>query len=141
MANEIMVANNTEIVAASDFAIPRGYVCTVDITTIEGKKAVMNAINGGVSLADYETDTFNVVDIITTAGVRSRTGEACTNTYLILDNGTTLFTQSDGVKRSVDTIVALFSGPNGVDFGDGITLKTVSQKLPNGNTLRTLVMP
>jgi hypothetical protein len=35
--------------------------------------------------------------------------------------------------------VALFT-INGVgDFGDGIAIKCVEQKLPNGNTLKTLV--
>ncbi len=143
MANEIMQANENNALATSenksDFEIPRGFICTVDITTMEGKLDVMNALNGSTALSEHEGETLMVKNIVTTAGVRSRTGEACTNTHLILADGTTLFSQSDGVKRSVEVLVALFTINGVCDFGDGIPVKLVSQKLNNGNTLKTLV--
>lgn len=136
MANEIMVANEN----SANFNVPRGYICTVDISTIEGKLDVMNALNGSTSLSERMNEPLIVKNIVTTAGVRSRTGEACTNTHLILDDGTTLFSQSDGVKRSAQTLVALFTDANGVcDFGDGVKVMCVEQPLKNGNTLKTLV--
>ena len=143
MAEEIMDVNENNALATSentaDFEIPRGFICTVDITTMDGKLDVMNALNGSTSLSEHEGETLMVKNIVTTAGVRSRTGEACTNTHLILADGTTLFSQSDGVKRSVEVLVALFTVNGVCDFGDGIALKLVSQKLNNGNTLKTLV--
>ena len=143
MAEEIMDVNENNALATSentaDFEIPRGCICTVDITTMDGKLDVMNALNGSTSLSEHEGETLMVKNIVTTAGVRSRTGEACTNTHLILADGTTLFSQSDGVKRSVEVLVALFTVNGVCDFGDGIALKLVSQKLNNGNTLKTLV--
>ena len=132
--NAIAKAENS-----ADFEIPRGYICTVDITTMNGKLDVMNALNGSTALADHEGETLMVKNIVTTQGVRSRTGEACTNTHLILADGTCLFSQSDGVKRSVEVLVALFTVNGVCDFGDGIPVKLQSQLLPNGNTLKTLV--
>lgn len=142
MSNEIMNVNENAIAKAensADFEIPRGYICTVDITTMDGKLDVMNALNGSTALAEHEGETLIVKNIVTTQGVRSRTGEACTNTHLLLADGTTLFSQSDGVKRSVEVLVALFTINGVCDFGDGIPVKLVSQKLNNGNTLKTLV--
>ena len=142
MSNEIMNVNENAIAKAensADFEIPQGYICTVDITTIEGKLDVMNALNGSTSLADHVNETLMVKNIVTTQGARSRTGEACINTHLLLDDGTALFSQSDGVARSAQVLVALFTINGVCDFGDGIAIKCVEQKLPNGNTLKTLV--
>ena len=41
MADEIMVAENTEL-ATVDFKIPEGFICTVDLSSEEGKIAVRN---------------------------------------------------------------------------------------------------
>ena len=137
MTQEITKANNTA------FEIPQGYICTVDISTDEGKQDVMMALNGSDSLSKHMDETLIVKNIVTTAGVRSLTGEACTNVHLLLADGTALFSQSSGVCRSVATLVALYSKQteNGIvcDFGDGIKVKCISQELRNGNTLKTLV--
>ena len=143
MSNEIMVANENAIVesghSTNDFEIPRGYICTVDISTFEGKMAVMNALNGSESLSDHVGETLIVKDVVTTRGIRSRTGEECVNTHLILADGSALFSQSDGVQRAVCSLVALFTVNGVCDFGDGIAIKCVEQTLKNGNTLKTLV--
>lgn len=143
MANEIMNVNGNNELATSEntanFEIPKGFICTVDVSTIEGKLDVMNALNGSTSLAEHEGETLLLKNVVTTQGTRSRTGELCTNTHLILADGTTLFSQSDGVKRSVEVLVALFTVNGVCDFGDGIPVKLVSQQLNNGNTLKTLV--
>lgn len=133
--NAIAVSeNNTEIVPGNDFNIPSGYICTVDRTTREGVIRVANALSDAASLANIEGDKFTLVDVLTTPGVRSRTGEACTNTYLIDVDGNVYMSQSDGIRRSVQQIVGLFNG----DFGDGIDVAVVEKKLSNGNTLKTL---
>ena len=143
MANEIMNVNGNNELATSEnsanFEIPKGFICTVDVSTMDGKLDVMNALNGSTSLAEHEGETLLLKNVVTTQGTRSRTGELCTNTHLILADGTTLFSQSDGVKRSVEVLVALFTINGVCDFGDGIPVKLVSQQLSNGNTLKTLV--
>lgn len=132
--NELATSENS-----ANFEIPQGFICTVDVSTIDGKLDVMNALNGSTSLAEHEGETLLLKNVVTTQGTRSRTGELCTNTHLILADGTTLFSQSDGVKRSVEVLVALFTVNGVCDFGDGIPVKLVSQQLSNGNTLKTLV--
>ena len=138
MSNELAnVENTNELVNtdAMDFNIPSGYICTVDRTTREGTIKVANALSDAVSLKEIGDKHFKLVDVLTTPGVRSRTGEVCTNTYLIDADDNMYMTQSDGIKRSAQQIVGLFNG----DFGeDGIEVSVVEKKLNNDNTLKTL---
>lgn len=137
MSTEITPVSNTELVTAhtdSDFNIPTGYICTVDTTTNEGKITIANALSDAESLADLGSDKFVLVDVVTTPGVRTRTGEICTNVYLISDSGSIYMSQSDGIKRSAQQIVGLFNG----DFGDGIEVGVIEKQLKSGNTLKTL---
>lgn len=138
MSNELTNVENTTALANTDAVelnIPNGYICTVDRTTREGTIKIANALSDAASLAEIGDKHFNLVDVITTPGVRTRTGEVCTNTYLIDSEGNIYMTQSDGLKRSAQQIVGLFNG----DFGeDGIEVAVIEKKLNNGNTLKTL---
>lgn len=138
MSNELANVENTNELAntdAMDFNIPSGYICTVDRTTREGTIKVANALSDAVSLKEIGDKHFKLMDVLTTPGVRSRTGEVCTNTYLIDADDNMYMTQSDGIKRSAQQIVGLFNG----DFGeDGIEVSVVEKKLNNDNTLKTL---
>lgn len=138
MSNELANVENTNELANTDTVelnIPNGYICTVDRTTREGTIKVANALSDAASLAEIGDKHFNLADVITTPGVRNRTGEVCTNTYLIDIDGNIYMTQSDGLKRSAQQIVGLFNG----DFGeDGIEVAVIEKKLNNGNTLKTL---
>lgn len=144
MAN-LATTNDSQLAKTngSDFKIPRGYICTLDITTIEGKMALATALNGAVSLRDKVGETLRVTNFVTTQGVRARTGEECINTYLICDDDTVYFSQSDGIARSVKVLVGLFTDAdtntfmNPVDLGVGVMVK--EQTLQNGNTLKTAV--
>lgn len=138
MSNELANVENTNELANTDameFNIPSGYICTVDRTTRDGTIKVANALSDAVSLKEIGDKHFKLVDVLTTPGVRSRTGEVCTNTYLIDADNNMYMTQSDGIKRSAQQIVGLFNG----DFGeDGIEVGVIEKKLNNGNTLKTL---
>lgn len=131
MSNELSTNVNP---TANELDIPNGYICTVDRTSREGVIKVANALSDAESLADFGDEHFILTDVVTTPGVRTRTGEACTNVYLITAEGKILMSQSDGIKRSVLQIVGLFGG----DFGDGIEVAVVSKALKSGNTLKTL---
>ena len=143
MTNELATTNGNEIQATSDFEIPRGYICTLDIATIEGKMQLAKALNGAVSMRDQTGNVLRVTDIVTTQGSRSRTGDTCVNTYLICDDDTVYFSQSDGIARSVKVLVALFTDPethkfmNPVELGVGMLIQ--EQTLGNGNTLKSVV--
>ena len=138
MSNELANVENTNELANTDTVelnIPNGYICTVDRTTREGIIKVANALSDASSLAEIGDKHFILMDVITTPGVRTRTGEVCTNTYLIDSEGNIYMTQSDGLKRSAQQIVGLFNG----DFGeDGIEVAVIEKKLHTGNTLKTL---
>lgn len=143
MANLAKTDNNNAIQNTSDFEIPRGYICTLDITTIDGKMALATALNGAVSMRDMIGETLHVTNIVTTQGSRARTGEECVNTYLICEDGTVYFSQSDGIARSVKVLVALFTDQNTNEFispvSQGVGFMVKEQTLQNGNTLKTVV--
>lgn len=139
MAQEIVKANDNAI----DFAIPNGYICTLDMTTIDGKMAAVAALNGAQSMRDMVGETLRVKDFMTTPGVRSRTGEACINSYLICDDGNVYFTQSTGIAESLRYLAGAFIDVSTGKLMDliesGIGLQIREQNLSNGNTLKTVV--
>lgn len=137
MAENIVKAENASIVEDTTFNIPQGYVCTLDMTTDDGKKQVAQALNGSEPLKDKMNDVINLVGVITTPGTRAVSGNECTNNYMVADDGTVYFSQSDGVTRSLKVIVALW----GAQLAEGKTVpvKCIEQKLNNGNTLKTIV--
>ena len=135
MSNELTTTNATAIAESdTELNIPNGYICTVDRSTREGTIKVANALSDAESLADIGDAHFTLTDIITTPGVRTRTGEVCTNVYLVSDDGRIFMSQSDGIKRSAQQIVGLFNG----DFGEGIEVGVIAKQLKSGNTLKTL---
>lgn len=128
--------------AAIDFAPVQGYINTCDLDTLDGKMRSANAINSAVSLNDHVGKVLRVVDVITMPGIRKgRNGQAdtpCQNTYLIDVDGVTYFSQSDGVKRSINTTMSIFKA---CDTGKGyLPLACKADVLPNGNTIKTLVI-
>lgn len=137
MAENIVKAENASIVEDTTFNIPQGYVCTLDMTTDDGKKQVAQALNGSEPLKDKMNDVINLVGVITTPGTRAVSGNECTNNYMVADDGTVYFSQSDGVTRSLKVIVALW----GAQLAEGKTVpvKCIEQRLNNGNTLKTIV--
>ena len=143
MTNEITKVNGNAIQNASDFEIPRGYICTLDISSISGKMQLATALNAAKSMRDLVNVPLSVENIVTTEGVRARTGEMCVNTYLFTSDGNVYFTQSEGIARAVKIIIGLFADPATGEFVSpaslGVGLKVEEQILANGNTLKTLV--
>lgn len=143
MANEIVAAGNVNLDNANGFEIPRGYICTVDLSTLDGKLELAKALNGAVSMKDKVNETLRVVNIVTTQGTRSRTGEECVNSYLICEDGTVYFSQSDGIARALKVLIAIFTDPISKEFTSpvdmGVGLQVTETTLGNGNTLKSIV--
>lgn len=137
MAENIVKAEQAAIVEDTAFNIPQGYVCTLDMATDEGKKQVAKALNGSIPLKDQMNEVINLVGVITTPGTRAVSGSECTNNYLVAEDGTVYFSQSDGVTRSLKVIVALWGTK--LKAGEPVGVKCIEQKLNNGNTLKTIV--
>lgn len=130
------MSETTEIVT-NDFNISEGFICTLDRTSTEGKVAIAKALNGSEPLKDHMDEVLHLAGVITTPGVRAQSGAECTNNYLVLDDGTVLFSQSDGVTRSLKVIAALWGGE--LHDGKTVDVKCISQNLTNGNTLKTII--
>ena len=130
------MSETTEIVT-NDFNITNGYICTLDRTTDTGKVAIAKALNGSEPLKDHMNEVLHLAGVITTPGRRTQSGAECTNNYLVLDDGKVLFSQSDGVTRSLKVIAALWSGA--LHDGKTVDVKCISQNLMNGNTLKTII--
>lgn len=93
------------------------YICTMDIATFEGKRAVVNARNNALSLNDIGDMPLTVIGAYVGPGVRSQTGQKCVNVYLFANDGNTYFSQSQGIYRSVLDIYDMFpdfNAPNGI---------------------------
>lgn len=139
------MADNTEITvsekADNTFSIPKGHICTLDANSDEGKKRIAYAVNGSKPLKDQMNKVLHLKGVLTTPGTRAVSGNDCTNNYLVIqnDDGTedVLFSQSDGVTRSLKVIVALWMTQ--LLAGETVDIKCISQNLNNGNTLKTIV--
>lgn len=93
------------------------YICTMDNSTFEGKRAIINARNSALSLNTIGDTPLTVIGVYTAPGVRSQTGQKCVNVYLFANDGNTYFSQSQGIYRSVLDIYDMFSdfnAPNGI---------------------------
>lgn len=139
-----MTNDNTQLAPMSDCTdlyTPANY-SSIKATDTATKKLVVNALNNAESLSDHEGETLNVVGVFTKPGVRRARDKngvdtPCTNTTLICEDGTAYFSQSEGVRNAADNFMAagLFD-----DEDEIVPMKLVSSKLPNGNTLKTLVL-
>lgn len=115
----------------------RRFICTVDDTTFAGKKALVNARNSAVSLNSFGIGKpFSVVGAYTTPGIRTQSGTPCTNVYLFAADGTTYFTQSEGINRSVLDIADMFPDFNADNGGIPVVVKAT--KLDGGKTIKSL---
>lgn len=139
-AMENAIANTENV----NFDIPTGFINTFDLSTNEGKMKVVNATNNSVPLKDFMNTELHIVDCVTMPGIRKgRNGmpdTECKNTHLIDENGVSYFSQSDGVSRAVQMFAAMWPDFGKTSTKEGfLAIKCIEQKLPNGNTLKTLV--
>lgn len=123
MTTDLTTTNNTDSV---------NFISTFTAEDRDGKIKLANALANSESLVGV--DSFTLTDVIMTPGVRSRTGEVCTNTYLVASDGNVYMTQSSGICRSAQQLISLF----GSDFGEGVNVEVVERTLSNGNTLKAL---
>lgn len=93
------------------------YICTMDNSTFEGKRAIVNARNNALSLNGIGDTPITVIGAYIAPGMRSQTGQKCANVYLFANDGNTYFSQSQGIYRSVLDIYDMFpdfNAPNGI---------------------------
>lgn len=125
------IANET----AQNTADTYRYICTMDNSTFEGKRAIVNARNSALSLNRYGTEPLAVIGAYIAPGVRSQTGQKCANVYLFGKDGKVYFSQSQGIYRSVLDIYDMFPDFNAPD---GITIAVKQTPLGGGRSTKSL---
>lgn len=135
MAQEIEQMNNTTNEAMEAVVDNHRYICTMDVSTFDGKRAIINARNTAASLAALGDEPLIVTGAYVTPGVRAQTGQKCANVYLFAKDGKTYFSQSEGVYRSVLDIFDLFPDFNAPD---GLTVVVKQTALGGGRSLKSL---
>ena len=103
------------------------YICTMDNSTFEGKRAIVNARNYALSPHGIGDTPITVIGAYIAPGVRSQTGQKCANVYLFANDGKTYFSQSQGIYRSVLDIYDMFP-----DFNAPIGIPVTVKKTPLG---------
>lgn len=111
------------------------YICTMDNSTFEGKRAIVNARNSALSLSKLGDTPVTVIGAYTAPGVRSQTGQPCVNVYLFVKGGKTYFSQSQGIYRSVLDIYDMFPDFNAPD---GVPVVVKQTQLGNGRAIKSL---
>lgn len=134
---DVTDANGEIVYQASNYS-------TIKPGTKEAVKIIANAVNSAKSLnaaIEDGIDVFSVIGIMTEPGVRkSRDANGvdmpCTNTTLVCEDGNAYFTQSEGIRKSADTLYKL-----GVfEYGEAVALSVDVIKTGNGNTIKSLRM-
>lgn len=119
---------------------------TITMDTDHDKNRALRALNSAESLAQAvvaDRDTFDVIDIFQTPGVRRSRMEGvddtpCRNTYFLLTDGRALMTQSDGIARSCDMLLAIYPDCGRNSEKGYLTLAVHENKLSNGNTTKSV---
>lgn len=111
------------------------YICTMDNSTFEGKRAIVNARNSALSLNGRGAEPLTVIGVYIAPGVRSQTGQKCANVYLFGKDGNTYFSQSQGIYRSVLDVYDMFPDFNAPD---GITVAVKQTPLGGGRSTKSL---
>lgn len=119
---------------------------TISVDTDHDKNRALRALNSAESLAQAivaDRDTFDVIDIFQTPGVRRSRIDGvddtpCRNTYFLLTDGRALMTQSDGIARSCDMLLAMYPDCGRNSEKGYLTLAVHENKLSNGNTTKSV---
>lgn len=119
---------------------------TITLESSHDKNRALRALNSAESLNNMivpDKDVMEVVDIFQTPGVRrARTEGApdqpCRNTYFLLADGRALMTQSDGIARSCDMLLALYPDCGRSTEAGCLKLAVHAHTLPNGNTVKSV---
>lgn len=135
MTQEIEQMNSTTNEAMEAVVDNYRCICTMDASTFDGKRAIINARNTATSLASLGDEPLTVKGVYITPGVRSQTGQKCANVYLFAKDGMTYFSQSEGIYRSVLDIFDLFPDFNAPD---GLTVAVKQTPLGGGRSLKSL---
>lgn len=133
--NDTTANDTTANETAQNIANNYRYICTMDNSTFEGKRAIVNARNNALSLNGCGAKPLTVIGAYIAPGVRSQNGQKCANVYLFGKDGNTYFSQSQGIYRSVLDIYDMFPDFNAPD---GIIVAVKQTPLGGGRSTKSL---
>lgn len=116
---------------------PSNYT-TFDLSTVD-KKIVANAATNAGSLAEAcGSEPFEALGFMMVPGIRrarriDESDKPCTDTTIILEDGSAVFTKSEGIRRALDKFAAL-----GIFDGSPVKMRVVEKTIAGGNTMKTL---
>jgi len=115
MSNEIVKNQNNNVVNQPSDLARGGVATTIDMSTMQGKVAVYQALADSESIADHLEEPFKLKDIIF-QGVEvtsQQTGEItpATRTILVAADGKRFSTVSDTIVSDLRTLTAIFGSP------------------------------
>jgi len=127
-------------------ANPSRMLSTITLDSDHEKNRALRALNSAESLASVivpDRDVMEVIDIFQVPGVRRSRIEGvpdtpCRNTYFLLGDGRALMTQSDGIARSCDMLLALYPDCGRSTEAGCLRLAIHENKIPNGNTVKSV---
>lgn len=119
---------------------------TITLDSDHDKNRALRALNSAESLNDViapDHDVMEVIDIFQVPGVRRSRIEGvsdtpCRNTYFLLGDGRALMTQSDGIARSCDMLLAIYPDCGRSSAAGCLKLAVHEKKLGNGNTVKSV---
>lgn len=125
MSNELSTTTNGNI----------GFVSSMKVETKRDKIILAKALNAAKSLRECGDEPFEIIALIQQKGIRAQSGTECVNTYLVKRDGTAFFSQSDGIKRSAQEIMGIFT-PD--EIAEGIMVFVRSIPLDGSRNLKVL---
>lgn len=137
-----MTTENTQLATIDNEPTARQLLCSLDMSTDEGKDTALYMFNAAESLADVpEGQPLQVIGLVLVPGSRRpRDGGApqpCTNTYVLCQDGSCYMSQSAGVADSAEKVLLAY--PDCKADRGGMTMCVMSRALRNGNTIKRLV--
>lgn len=112
---------------------------TIDMNIPQNRIKLFNAHNSATSLKDIGETPFNIVGVMAEEGERSNSKNPCQNTYIFTDDGTVLFSQSNGIAKTINELVALIDGKFAENTTNGyVTARVKSSDIGGNRTYKNI---
>lgn len=135
MTDEIIAQDNEDV---ANVQLAKAW-STIKAETVQDRLTIASMLTAAESLNGHEGQEFTLRQVFFKPGVRKgRDGDpdkACSDTYLLTDDGIVYFTKSAGVNRSVRNILMCLPDLNAPD---GVRVKVDIINLGGGRTYKQL---
>lgn len=118
--------------------VPEEYA-TFDTQAPENRIKMFNAHNASASLNQIGDEHFKIVDVMAERGERTNSKNPCQNTYIFTDDGRVLFTQSNGIAKTINEIVVMVNSDFAGNTSNGyVEVHVAAMQLSGDKTYKRL---